>query len=164
MDLCEFTSSKENGEWAEEIWEAMAKEGADIAIDVPILGCSMKPLLRPKGDFVKIVPLRRELMIGDIIIFRRDDGRLIMHRVWKLTKTHIQTIGDNCEWPDREITYDAVFGLVTHIVHGKHTIYVDNKFWRFVGRILTKTIPVRILMFKYVKQPLWRVYKKLQGK
>lgn len=148
----------------EEIWEAMAAECADIAIDVPVLGSSMKPLLRPKGDSVKIMPLRRDLMKGDIIVFRRDDGRLIMHRIFRLTETHIQTVGDNCDKPDREIPYDAVFGLVTHIQRGKHTIYVDNKRWRGIGRVLTWTRPVRLFLFKHVKQPLWRIYKKLQKK
>lgn len=148
----------------EEIWEAMSAEGLDVAINVPILGHSMKPLLRPKGDCVRIMPLRRDLMIGDIIVFRRDDGRLIMHRVFKLTETHIQTVGDNCEKPDREIPYDAVFGLVTHVQHGKHLIYVDNKLWRGIGRVLTQLRPVRVFLFKHVKQPLWRLRKRILNK
>lgn len=162
--MIENTPSCESEGIPEEIWEAMAAEGLDIAIDVPILGSSMQPLLRPKGDSVKIMPLRRDLMIGDIIVFRRDDGKLIMHRIFKLTDTHIQTIGDNCEKPDREIPYDAVFGLVTHVQRGKRTIYVDNNRWRFIGRVLTRTRPVRLFLFKHVKQPLWRIYKKLQKK
>lgn len=151
----------ESGRIPEEIWETLAAEGFNVAIKVPILGGSMQPLLRPKGDFVKIIPLRRDLVLGDIIVFRRDDGRLIMHRVCKLMQDRVQTIGDNCEKPDRPVPYDAVFGLATHVIRGKHTIYVDNRFWRFVGRVLTLTIPLRMFLFKHVKQPLWRIYKKL---
>ena len=154
----------ESGNVPEEIWETLASEGFDIAIEVPILGGSMRPLLRPKGDSVKIIPLRRDLVLGDIIVFRRDDGRLIMHRICKLTPSYVQTIGDNCEYPDREISYDAVFGLVTHVLRGNHTIYVDNKLWRSIGRVLTLTIPFRFFLFKNIKQPLWRLYKKFSKK
>lgn len=152
--MIENTPSCESEGIPEETWEVTAE----------VWGSSMKPLLRPKGDHVRIVPLQRDLVIGDIIVFPRDDGKLIMHRVFKLTDTYIQTIGDNRENPDREIPYDAVFGLVTHIQRGKRTIYVDNSRWQFIGRMLTRTRPARLFLFKHVKQPLWRLGKRILNK
>lgn len=150
---------------AEEIWEAISKEGFDIPIEAPVSGISMRPLMRHKGDYVKIVPLRREVVLGDIIVFRRSDGRLVMHRVFRITEAYIQTIGDNCDKPDERITYDRIYGLVTHLRRGRLKVHMDNGFMRGVGRLLTKTIPVRRpvrrFAFRYIRRPLGQIVKKI---
>ena len=75
-------------------WEEMSKEGLDHPMPFYSSGISMWPLLRAKGDYVQIVYPRRELKIGDIIVFHRKDGKDVAHRLCWMDDEMLETIGD----------------------------------------------------------------------
>jgi signal peptidase I len=55
----------------------------------------MNPFLL-SGDLLEVVPLDRELMHGDVIYFQSpSDGRMVVHRVVRLTASGAVTRGDN---------------------------------------------------------------------
>ena len=54
-------------------------------VPVPISGVSMRPFLR-NGDFAYLAPLPEKIRKGDILLFRRSDGRYVLHRVYKIRK------------------------------------------------------------------------------
>jgi signal peptidase I len=54
-------------------------------VPVPISGVSMRPFLR-NGDFAYLAPLPEKIRKGDILLFRRSDGRYVLHRVYKTRK------------------------------------------------------------------------------
>ena len=63
---------------------AMLREGR-TNVPVPIQGVSMRPFLR-NGDFAYLVPLPERLRRGDLVLFRRLDGRYVLHRVFRLRR------------------------------------------------------------------------------
>lgn len=138
-------------------WQQACQDNEDIAADVALVGISMSPMLRSKKDGIRIVPLRRQLVLGDIVMFHTKQGKIVTHRVCKLEKDTLQTQGDNCKIPDAPIPYDYVYGLVTHIHRGKRLIFVDTPGWRRYGRFMYHTTPVRMFLRDYIKRPVFRL-------
>ena len=126
-----------------EMWHILTQEGMDLPVHIQLQGCSMSPLIRRRRDYVTIRPIRRPLMQGDIVLFRRPEGVYVVHRVWKMTTDMVQTLGDNCHEADTPVPRDAVLGLVTHVTRGRHTFCVDTPMWRFLGRCWSALQPLR---------------------
>ena len=146
-----------------EEWKEAVKDKPDMSVDVFTRGNSMVPLLRSYDDSVKLVPFQREMKIGDIIMFIRKDGKEIVHRLFWMDEQKVQTIGDNCDRPDAKIPRSSVVGLVTHVCHRGRLIHVDTKFWRFFGRFMIWSNPVRMFirnkMFYPVRKAIWKKVK-----
>ena len=80
---------------------------------IPITGTSMNPLLYQGRDFVFIEKPGRPLEIGDIPLYRRDDGAFVLHRiVGKDVKGYILS-GDNQFLLEYGITDEHIIGVVT---------------------------------------------------
>ena len=60
----------------------MLEEGNEN-VPVPVQGNSMRPFLR-SADFAYLVPLGNTVKKGDIILFRRENGQYVLHRVYKI--------------------------------------------------------------------------------
>lgn len=144
-----------------EIWEEMAKEGADSSVTVNTRGISMWPLLRNSKDAVKIVYPRRKLMVGDIIMFHRADGTEIAHRICWMDDEKIQTIGDNCSFCDKKIPHSSVVGLITDVRRRGHWIHVDTSFWRFYGKFMIWSNPFRMFIRNKMYRPLRKLARRI---
>lgn len=123
-------------------WHQMALEGKAPPVRITLNGNSMFPLIRWGKDYVTIVPLDRELMLGDIVLIAElNTGRYVMHRVWEIRENQIRTWGDNCWEPDPWVPTDAIWGRAILIEHGRREIKTDPrkglrwaKFWRHAGK------------------------------
>ncbi len=95
-----------------------------------IEGRSMEPTLNT-GDLVLMLPVNdpREISIGDVIVFRRPNGELIIHRVIEIRiyndTYYYVTKGDNNPVPDPPnnpgepgISFRSVIGKVVSIGDG----------------------------------------------
>ena len=96
-----------------EEWHKLAKDGAQIPVSFVIDGDSMRPLLRNGKDKVTAVPVYRNLKKGDIVVFARNDGAYVCHRVWKIKNETVVTIGDGCYGFDTPLHISQVWGIVT---------------------------------------------------
>lgn len=141
-----------------ENWQKRCQSGENVSADVNLVGVSMYPLARPHGDSVRIVPVRRNLLLGDVVMFHTKKGKIVTHRVFKLDENTLQTWGDNCEKPDPAIPYEYVYGLVTHFHRKGRLIYVDTPAWRLYGRIVRHFAPVR-RFYKKTRSALFRLVK-----
>ena len=140
-------------------WQKRCKSGENVSADVNLVGVSMYPLTRSHGDAVRIVPVRRKLVLGDVVMFHTRKGKIVTHRVFKLEDNKLQTWGDNCEKPDPAIPYAYVYGLVTHVRRKGRLIYVDTPAWRLYGRIVRRFAPVRRL-YKKTRSVLFKLVKR----
>ena len=61
-----------------------------------IQGTSMMPLLNENEDSVRLVPVVAALKKKDIVLFRRADGTLVLHRIICVNKDGYYIRGDNC--------------------------------------------------------------------
>lgn len=144
-----------------EQWEEMAKEGSNATIAVNTRGISMWPLLRPDRDSIRMVYPRRELRVGDIVMFHRADGKEIAHRICWMDDTMLDTLGDNCNSTDGKFPRSSVVGLVTHVCRKGRLIPMDTGFWRFYGKFMLWSNPVRMFIRDKLYRPLRRFARKL---
>ena len=93
---------------------------------IPITGTSMNPLLYQGRDFVFVEKPSFPLEVGDIPLYRRDDGAFVLHRVvGKDVKGYILS-GDNQFLLEYGITDDHVIGVVTLLcIDGKNVAVTD---------------------------------------
>lgn len=144
-----------------EDWESL--KDTTIPVVMYTRGISMWPLLRADGDHVRMVHPHRKLLLGDIVTFRRADGKEITHRLCWLDDKALQTLGDNCDRRDAKVPLTSLVGLVTHVSHNGHLIHVDTKFWRGYGRFMIWSMPFRMFirnrLFRPVRGFIWRKVK-----
>ena len=134
-----------------EKWRELGENGAAIPIKISLQGNSMKPVIRPGKDIVTIMPLVRNPMVGDIVLFRRKDGKNIVHRVYRVYQDWIQTWGDNCLRADEPIKRRDVYGVLVSVERNGKTFQLDTDKQRAYG----------IRWMKYGRS-VWTVPKKLK--
>lgn len=94
---------------------------------IPITGTSMNPLLFEKRDFVLIKKPALPLAVGDIPLYRRRDGRFVLHRVVGKDEYGYVLCGDNQFILERGIKDENIIGIVCEMnINGK-SISVDDK-------------------------------------
>lgn len=91
---------------------ALLSNGQPVIFKVQ--GFSMYPFLYPLRDEVVVHPLNdHTIRKGDVCLYRRMDGILILHRVLKVTNSGIYTIGDHEINPDGPLPFDRFYGIMT---------------------------------------------------
>lgn len=63
--------------------------------NLTVTGSSMLPMLRENWDSVILAPAHRELVPGDIALYRSGKGSYILHRVIRVEKDNYLFCGDN---------------------------------------------------------------------
>ena len=143
-----------------EEWSALAESGIKIPVTIQLEGKSMEPLIRFRKDYVTVIPLNRDIRVSDIVVFRNSDGRFCAHRVKKVQKDTIQTLGDNCFEPDKPADKDNVFGLIVSMERDGRKYNLDSPVFHFYGRIRMLLLPGRILKRSIIGF-LWKFYVKI---
>ena len=69
--------------------------------NLAVTGCSMLPMLRQGRDTVILAPIEGELKPGEIALFRREDGRYVLHRVIATEPEGYIFCGDNQAQPEQ---------------------------------------------------------------
>jgi len=86
-------------------------------------GVSMLPMLRQGRDTVTLSPLPEKLRKYDIPLYRRPDGKFVLHRIVKVGKT-FTCIGDHQFWYEKGVERDWMIAVVTEFTRDgkKHPV------------------------------------------
>jgi hypothetical protein len=91
---------------------------AGLRVRVRVHGASMRPALRD-GDRVELEPLRGPPRRGEVVMARRDDGGVLLHRVVRaFGDGRIQTRGDANWRLDDPLCHRQVLGRVSRMHRG----------------------------------------------
>ena len=133
------------------IEETLKKYGVYSAVP---MGDSMRPLFKGGRDNVIIKPITAPLKKGDVPLYKKDDGKYVLHRIVRIKNGFYYVRGDNRAF-SYKITDKNLVGILTgYYKKGK---YVDVNsfgykfyvgFWRF-------SFPVR-----FVVLAIKRLFKK----
>lgn len=110
-------------------------------------GVSMQPLLWQGRTHVAIVPITRELRLGDIPIFASAERVYVLHRLVGMDEQFYYTRGDNCISCEK-VPRDRMLGVVKAVYWGSHEIPVTNKGYRVYVWIWMHTAWLRIPVHK----------------
>ena len=96
-------------------------------IQVQPQGYSMYPLFVPGRDSAVIEKADCDrLKKGDVILYRRENGILVLHRICRITKDGFYTVGDNQTAVEGPLTASQISGKLIHIIRNGHSFSVNH--------------------------------------
>lgn len=96
-----------------EFLEAVLERGAPFRFTAR--GCSMYPAIKDR-DVITVSPLGgRAPGVGEVVAFRSDEERLVVHRIVAVAEGFYELRGDNCPMGDGRVSCDALLGVVTRV-------------------------------------------------
>ena len=128
-------------------------EGSEIRISPK--GTSMLPMLRQGKDSVILSPIPEKLKKYDIPLYKRDDGKYVLHRIVKLGDT-FECMGDNQFSLEKNIRKDQMIALVTAFYRGENLWKTENLVYRLYCIFWYRSRNLRKLL-KRVKNKISRI-------
>lgn len=83
------------------------------SVEITVTGNSMYPMLKHRVSRVRLAPAG-ELRAGDIPLYRRDNGKFVLHRIVSLEGETFTCCGDNQWVLEPGLRPDQVLGVMTH--------------------------------------------------
>ena len=94
-----------------------------------VTGWSMMPMLHNRRDSVVIEPVEDRQKKGDLILYRRENGQYVLHRILRLNKEGYVCCGDN-QFFTEKVGESQLIAVVTRFTRGGKSYDVDNKGYR----------------------------------
>ena len=107
-----------------------------------VTGNSMYPMLRNGVDMVELVPVTERQKKGDIILYRRDNGRYILHRIVKLTQEGYICCGDN-QVEKEPVRHDQLLAVVDGFSRKEKPHSLNNMGYRLYKILWVEMFPMR---------------------
>lgn len=129
-----------------------------------VTGSSMHPTLRDRKDTVFLKAVCDPLRKGDLILYLRDNGSYILHRIVRIKRDGtLVCSGDNQYLPEAVET-KQVLAVVESFRRGKKTVSSDDRLYRIYVWLWVSLFPVRrpILAVRRVLGALRRKRKRYQ--
>ena len=123
------------------ILEELVNNGKTVGI--PIEGNSMSPFLITGRDYVLFQKPKRPLKVGDIVFFRRDTGKYVLHRIYSIKNGDYYMVGDGQTIVEGPIRTNQIFGIVTKIKRKGQWIDENDFWWKFFEKTWIRMRPFR---------------------
>ena len=120
-------------------------EGAGSAW-LRVTGGSMMPMLYGGRDSVCLQPVSRPLQKGDVILYRRDNGAYVLHRILKVRGESLTLCGDN-QCRTEAVRQTQVLAVVTAFTRKGKQWTVQQKGYR---RYVTLWVAMHPLRWLYI--------------
>ena len=129
------------------------------AVPLVISGGSMTPFLVHGRDTVYLSKVTGPLKKGDMVLYRRDNSRFVLHRVLDVKDGLYTMLGDAQTLPEPGIRQDQLQAVVTAVRRKGKLLTKDSFWWRFFERVWIRIVPLRPVLRK-----LYCFGKRLLGK
>ena len=113
------------------------------------MGISMLPMLRQDIDSVVLSPLPDRLQKYDLPLYRRENGKYILHRIVGAGDTYV-CMGDNQFSPEPGVKREQMIALVTGFYRGEKYHSVEEISYRIYCRIWHLSRPFRHIFHRGV--------------
>lgn len=114
------------------------------ALRIKPQGYSMYPVIVPGRDEVIVQKTdTAALKRGDVLLYRRDQGILVIHRLYKKDKNGYYMVGDNQTEVEGPLRPDQIKGKMTVLIRKGREIDVNSLFYRMLCGIWLFMRPVR---------------------
>lgn len=122
----------------------------DEAESVPLVisGNSMSPFLVHGRDTVFLSRVSAPLKRGDMILYRRDSGAYVLHRICSVEQDRYALVGDAQTLIEHGIRNDQVLAIVTAVRRKGKLLQRGSFWWDFFEKIWLRMIPFRLLLIR----------------
>lgn len=116
------------------------------AVPLVISGSSMTPFLAPGRDTVYLSKAQKPIRKGDMVLYRRSNGRYVLHRVLKADSDGYTMIGDAQTQPEPGISPEQICAVVTAVRRKGRLLQSGSFWWDFFEKVWIRMVPVRRLV------------------
>ena len=114
-------------------------------------GYSMYPLFIPGKDQAVISPLgNKHIRRGDVLLYRRKTGKLVLHRVVKVKGSKLFFVGDNQTDIEGPLSITQVYGYMSAFYKGKIKYSVKNPLYILSWQTWLILLPVRKPLSEFI--------------
>lgn len=117
-------------------------------VNLTVSGNSMSPFLIHERDQVLLSPVKDKLKKGDIVLYQRESGDYVLHRLRKVGTEYCQLIGDNQTQLERGVPRSRIIARVTAVRRNGKTLKPGNLCWEFFAKLWLYMIPFRGIIKK----------------
>lgn len=127
--------------------EQILKDGNIIRIHPQ--GYSMYPMFLPGRDEALIESVSADsCRKNDVVLYRRDSGMLVLHRICRINKDGFYLVGDN-QWKiEGPLRPDQIIGRLVAFIRGGKEIPVSQPLYRLLSSLWLFLLPVRPACFR----------------
>jgi len=111
-------------------------------VEITVTGNSMLPMLRNRKSRVRL-SAADAVQIGDVPLYRRENGAYILHRIVGTENGKYICCGDH-QWKlEKGIGHDQIVAVMTHFSKGNRWVSCRNPLYRCYWKIWLWLRPVR---------------------
>ncbi len=120
-------------------------EMLEVTEPVPLVisGSSMTPFLAHGRDTVYLSKAKDPLIRGDMVLYRRDSGNYILHRIYRVEEGSFTMVGDAQNWLEPGIRQDQILARVTAVRRKGKLLQKGSFLWDFFERVWIRVVPLR---------------------
>lgn len=128
--------------------EQLLREGAILRLKPQ--GYSMYPLFVPGRDEALIEQVSAaDCRRNDVVLYRRDQGILVLHRILHITEQGFYLVGDNQWEVEGPIRPNQILGILIAFRRRGREHSVHHPLYRFCSALWLRLLPLRPLCFRF---------------
>ena len=129
----------------EQIYEIEPLLKAGACIQIYPQGYSMYPFIDPRRDEVVLAGIEEgsALRRGDVVLYRRENGMLVLHRIYKIGQDGLYLLGDHQTAIEGPVRREQVKGKMTGMVRDGRSMDVGNPGSRMLSVVWLWLRPAR---------------------
>ena len=108
-----------------------------------ISGSSMSPFLIHGRDTVYLSKICQPVKPGDMVLYRREDGELLLHRIRRIDPRGITLLGDAQTHEESGVKQEQLLAVVTAVNRKGKLLTEKSLVWKFFAKIWLRAIPLR---------------------
>ena len=112
-------------------------------VPLVISGSSMTPFLAHGRDTVYLSRVEKPLRKGDMVLYRRQSGFYILHRVFKAEPDGYTMVGDAQTQLEPGISPEQVCAVVTAVRRKGKLLQSGSFWWDFFEKVWIRMVPLR---------------------
>ena len=131
-----------------EEYRQLLKDENITALPLVISGNSMSPFLVHGRDTVYLSRLARPAKKGDVLLYKRESGAYILHRVYKVEKDSYTMVGDAQTQLEQGIRQEQIIAIMTSALRKGKLQKKGSFWWEFFEKLWIRIIPLRPMLTK----------------
>ena len=108
-----------------------------------ISGSSMSPFLIHGRDTVYLSKICQPVKPGDMVLYRRYNGELLLHRIRRTDARGITLLGDAQTHEESGVKQEQLLAMVTAVNRNGKLLTEKSLVWKFFAKIWLRVIPLR---------------------
>ena len=118
---------------------------------VPVHGTSMRPLLKEGKSIVQIEQKDGRYERGDVVLFRKEDGTLVLHRIIEVQGNEYVVLGDHQYKEKEKIHLSQIIGCVSEYWTSGKQIHENSFGYRIYYAIWNGNLMIRRIVLALLR-------------